>query len=510
MLNTSKKMSALVYAIFIVLVLATAAASFEQQLRLLRTEIESTFHSRSELLSKFVDLHRDRVSVMRNLLVQHYQSGAVAPGTLKFQAYPAQNLWASLSSPLQMAGTFSGSGKLQGDQARLKEVRAALAMDVQIYATLEYDKDVTWMYYLSAGNFIYIAPAVDIGQFHFSPELYRRRYWLEALPAANPAQRMILAGPDQDMAGTGSILTFAYPVTVNGRFLGVVALDLNIKTLQSLTGVGDATGVSMLLSENDRVIARQDGKQSEAAQRLQRPPDSNSLIGWREDPRGDLWLCSPVVKDELWLVHRVVRSELYWVAVRKSAGTWLMIVLFSALSLVTWRLQGALKEVIRMTHIDPLTQALNRRGFYEQSVNTFAVGKRENLLPAMMIMDIDFFKKVNDTYGHATGDSVLKQLGNYVLKASRPYDLVCRWGGEEFVLLMLVKDGAEAAVVAERMRQEAQRTRIQPGDVPVTLSGGLVLMRPNEALDEAVRRADELLYQAKQGGRNRIVQDLQR
>jgi diguanylate cyclase (GGDEF)-like protein len=258
------------------------------------------------------------------------------------------------------------------------------------------------------------------------------------------------------------------------------------------------------------VIARQDGKQSEATQRLQRPPESNSLIGWREDPRGDLWLCSPVVKDELWLVHRVGRSELYWVAVRKSAGTWLMILLFSALSLVTWRLQGALKEVIRMTHIDPLTQALNRRGFYEQSVNTFAVGKRENLLAAMMIMDIDLFKQVNDTYGHATGDNVLKQLGGYVLKASRPYDLVCRWGGEEFVLLMLVKDGAEAAVVAERMRQEAQRTHIRPGDVPVTLSGGLVLMRPDEALDEAVRRADELLYQAKQGGRNRIVQDLQR
>ncbi len=122
-------------------------------------------------------------------------------------------------------------------------------------------------------------------------------------------------------------------------------------------------------------------------------------------------------------------------------------------------------------------------------------------------MDIDHFKAVNDTYGHAIGDQVLRQAAHYMLKSARPFDLICRWGGEEFVVLMLLEDVDSATGVAERMRQQAQRARFAEHR-QVTLSGGLVLLNEGESLDMAIRRADALLYQAKQQGRNRIVSDL--
>ena len=82
--------------------------------------------------------------------------------------------------------------------------------------------------------------------------------------------------------------------------------------------------------------------------------------------------------------------------------------------------------------------------------------------------------------------------------------MICRWGGEEFVVLMLLEHADDALSVAERIRQEAQHTRIQPGDVPVTLSGGLAILQPGEPLDQAIKRADQQLYAAKANGRNQI------
>jgi len=94
--------------------------------------------------------------------------------------------------------------------------------------------------------------------------------------------------------------------------------------------------------------------------------------------------------------------------------------------------------------------------------------------------------------------------GNYLLQGRRPFDLICRWGGEEFIALFLLPHGEDAGHVAERLRQQAQRTRIPQGDLQVTLSGGLVLLDAGETLDTAIKRADMLLYRAKQNGRNRI------
>lgn len=506
MRDPSLRATLAVYAGLTAVTLGLGAFAFTYRKHQITHQIEHTFETRRALLAKFVALHRDQVSVMRNQIEDRYAHPTAGPTQDRvFREHPALGVWEFETDPTRVPGRITGDlgGPLAPDT--LREIQASLAMGGQIRSATEEGSDVAWAYYLSARRFIYLAPPAPVAQVHFSEASYRQRSWLEAVPQANPTRRMILAGPSQDLGGKGWVLTFAEPVYAGEAFLGIAALDVRVDTLQALARLGQATGESMLISENDRLIARERGFTPD---QTLRPPVSEKLIDWREDPSGDLWLSSPIVKDELWLMHRVGRRELAWAAARESSGAWILLPMLFAIGALAWHLKGALAVVTRITQVDPLTQALNRRGLFDKLPALAALAERKYLVPSVLIMDIDFFKKVNDTHGHAVGDEVLQQVGAFLRQACRPFDLVCRWGGEEFVVVLLLNTADEALASAERVRQEAQRTRIQPGDLPITLSGGLVLMRAGETLEEAIRRADALLYQAKAGGRNRIVPDL--
>lgn len=485
-----------------VFIFTACTATYVRHLRILKNEVENTFKSRNELMGKFVALQRDRVTVMTSLLLHEYQSRPLTPPSpLNLQQHPEQGFW-QLMPAQPIIGSLTGMSQQLLTPELEHEINAALVLDVQIKPALELDKDVVWLYFLSANQFIYIAPAPQESHFHFTPALYQRSYWLDAGADVNKGRRLMIRGPYEDSAGKGRIITFAQPAYAGDQFLGILGLDLRIATLVQLTNVGAAAGESLLLGADGRVIARQSGHQSEL---IVPPPLSSKLIDWQKDAAGDLWLSSPVVDNELWLAHRLTRSELYWAVARESAGVWFLVLILSLLALLSLRLRKTLAEVTRLTHVDSLTLALNRRGFYEAAARAISLAQRNQFVLGVLMLDIDHFKKINDTYGHAEGDLVLKQLGDHLNKARRPSDIFCRWGGEEFILLLLLDRAEDALAVAERMRAAAQRTTIQKDATPITLSGGLIVMDADEPIDDAIKRADELLYQAKQSGRNRIT-----
>ena len=119
------------------------------------------------------------------------------------------------------------------------------------------------------------------------------------------------------------------------------------------------------------------------------------------------------------------------------------------------------------------------------------------------MLDIDHFKRVNDTYGHPTGDLVLSRFAETIAQAVRPTDAFTRLGGEEFAVLMTATDLSEAAEIAERLRVLVADMRVQTaqGDLAITVSLGCATAVPNEDL---IRSADEALYTAKRNGRDRV------
>ncbi len=157
----------------------------------------------------------------------------------------------------------------------------------------------------------------------------------------------------------------------------------------------------------------------------------------------------------------------------------------------------------RLSQVDPLTGALNRRGLDQ----AFPSSEGDVVQPLSVAMaDVDRFKAINDAYGHAIGDQVLKHVVNVLATAVRVGDAVVRFGGEEFLLVLPKVDLATAWNIAERARATVESSGLVAAGVAirVTISIGVAERRPNEDRDALINRADQALYAAKEAGRNRI------
>ncbi|CAM3980158.1 diguanylate cyclase [Arcobacter cloacae] len=157
----------------------------------------------------------------------------------------------------------------------------------------------------------------------------------------------------------------------------------------------------------------------------------------------------------------------------------------------------------KSTH-DKLTGAFNREYFESHKNLIINEYTKENHLLIFSILDIDFFKNVNDTYGHDVGDRVLKQFVQIIQNSSRNDDLVIRWGGEEFILLLKINSIDNAKKVLENIRKTIAQTSFEKVE-HITCSIGATVYRENETIEDSFKRADKALYEAKNSGRNKVV-----
>jgi len=170
----------------------------------------------------------------------------------------------------------------------------------------------------------------------------------------------------------------------------------------------------------------------------------------------------------------------------------------------TEELEKTNEKLKELSMRDPLTNCYNRRAFYDYLKKELACAKRHNFPIGCIMLDADHFKSINDTYGHTVGDEVLKAIANILLTYSRKSDYVCRYGGEEFCVVLTHSNYDQTFAVAEKFRKKLEN--LNPSNLPITVSIGvsaaeLGLTDANVMLN----RADEALYAAKKGGRNRVV-----
>jgi diguanylate cyclase (GGDEF)-like protein len=169
------------------------------------------------------------------------------------------------------------------------------------------------------------------------------------------------------------------------------------------------------------------------------------------------------------------------------------------------------KRLQQNVMIDPLTSCYNKRALDEFVDQTIVSAQRYGSDLSAIMLDLDHFKEVNDTYGHQAGDAVLKAVAQTLLKGIRKCDYLIRYGGEEFILIMPATSLARAVDVAERLRRAIEALPLSPNghSLRVTASFGVAEMKPGYDRDRLIREVDQRLYAAKTLGRNRIVPSVQ-
>ncbi|MBX3456683.1 PleD family two-component system response regulator [Ferrovibrio sp.] len=174
------------------------------------------------------------------------------------------------------------------------------------------------------------------------------------------------------------------------------------------------------------------------------------------------------------------------------------------------RLRQHYQQSIQMAVIDPLTGLYNRR-YMASHLDTLLTESAQQHGTAVLILDLDHFKLVNDTYGHQVGDDVLREVGARIVRNIRGMDMACRYGGEEFVVLMPDTTLDAARVVADRLHRAISSAmvavRAPVGELSVTCSVGLASSIDADSAEKLLKRADDALYKAKADGRNRVMVD---
>jgi diguanylate cyclase (GGDEF)-like protein len=165
-----------------------------------------------------------------------------------------------------------------------------------------------------------------------------------------------------------------------------------------------------------------------------------------------------------------------------------------------------MKKLENAAYIDALTGIYNRKHFFELAYADIERAQRLSQPIYTAMLDLDFFKNVNDTYGHAAGDLVLVNTAAIIRQTIRSYDLLCRYGGEEFLLLITNADENEAFNLMERIRENMELgvTEYEETKIKITCSIGLAKFVENDILDNSIKKADEALYAAKNSGRNLV------
>ncbi len=180
----------------------------------------------------------------------------------------------------------------------------------------------------------------------------------------------------------------------------------------------------------------------------------------------------------------------------------------SLISALIYPLRNALlyKQAVEKAYSDPLTGLNNRAAFDKSIVQEVDLAARHGHTFSLMLLDLDRFKEINDNYGHIVGDAVLKTFADCIMESMRSSDIVFRYGGEEFVILLRNTKVEGAKLLAERMRKKVEEMKFEYNNIKLNISVSIGLAEFQEGDDRLtlVERADSLLYKAKENGRNRV------
>lgn len=429
------------------------------------------------------------------------------------------------------AGNLTGIGKIDSSPEQSENIDLALLYTPHFKSYYDSLHGIAWVYYTGKDSIVMMYPWVSSSDFKFSPELFTVPFYRIGMPDTNPAGIRRWTQPYLDVAGKGLMVTLSKPVYKMESIRGVVSVDITLQTLSSMMNpkyhsfMVDNDG-NMLASNDtpsllgEKILSLEDYRGKEQAQALQALTKNNSDV---LKTIGSNYVYLSSIDNCPWiLVNELSFGDVFLKSAFSGAPVLLIgfLLLLSSnanerrkkieqtLTATVLELEESRRQLRYAASIDFLTGTLNRRSMTERLHEEISRFERYNTSFSLVMGDIDHFKSFNDNYGHAAGDAALKHIVAIITSSIRGSDLLCRWGGEEFLIMLPDTAHGEAVAAAEKLRTAISASRFEfegIKDIRITMSFGVSEYTHEKSLDQNIIQADDALYQAKENGRNRVV-----
>ncbi|MDP4133367.1 MAG: diguanylate cyclase [Bacillota bacterium] len=520
-------------AILLFVVSFVTIITFSSQYTSLLKDIESTAKTKEAQISRYADLGNgfiDLLTIYGNDFFKHSApEDNVLYKHLKYDpSTESYNLDMIRGTEYQaVSGSLTGMGQIPDNGVNKNEINLALYFNQDFSSVYKKLPDIAWIYYTSKNNFINIYPWVSSKDFAFNKSLQSEKFYTYVTPDQNPLRKSVWTPVYLDHAGKGLMVTLSSPIYDGNTFMGAVSLDLCNNQLNEIldssyeTYLVDGAGSVMATTRNikfDKDVIK-----------------FNTLISDREMEKisgihnneitlvGNYYVYSVDFNNAPWKMY--FRVPIFSVVVKSVVYT-LPVFVICVLFLLSFiesekrrktelQLKDSLKELTsyhtlleNAAKYDFLTSTVNRRGLVDIFTEDFESDPEANKSIVFIMGDIDHFKQFNDTYGHAAGDKVLMEISSIMQNNVSSDDVVCRWGGEEFVIMLLNRTYEQAISVAENIRKKIESTVI-PWENSVELRGtmtfGVAKHSPTDSIYDSISKADAAMYVGKEKQRNQVV-----
>ena len=411
---------------------------------------------------------------------------------------------------------LTGYGEIKHNHDVLHEMATSLALTRYFRIVKGLNKSFERVYYISKNHFATIYPFMWSDQFVWSPKLLENAFWEYATPTLNPKGQLFYTPIHRGLRNERPLVTVGHPIYNGEEFIGTVNLDIDL-------GFESAFLESKNLHEGTYIIVNEEGEVIAASglkgHNVKEIIAAKRLVGM-EVLRGKPTATEPIsLKDEYlyvksfenvpWRLFYVKKKiDLYLNSLIYVGMIFIVILLLFRVKVLMKRLAKSNYELEFQALTDPMTKLYNRRYLTEMSQQLLELAQRNGSQLSVLMLDIDKFKNVNDTYGHKVGDDVIIILAETLQEYTRKSDVVCRLGGEEFVVLLPDTPLNGALKLAETLRQQVEALKVKLDDDKVlrfTISIGVTQVNQSEKdLEISIARADGALYEAKEGGRNKV------
>lgn len=507
--------------------------TFSHRYTSLLEDIENTAKDKEARVSRYADFSYGFIDLMAIYGNNFFKCGGQGDNELyKFLQYDpdtdSYNLDSIEGTEYQaVAGNLTGMGQIPDVGINKDEINLALNFNQEFKSIYSKMPDIAWIYYTSKNNFINIYPWISSKDFAFNKSLQAEKFYTYVTPEHDPLRKSVWTPVYLDHAGKGLMVTLSSPIYDGNTFMGAISLDLSNKQLSKILNspyeaylvdsVGTIMATTLDINFDDNIVKFDTLISDGEMEKIKEIRDNEMVLV------GNYYIYSVSFGNAPWKMYfRVPVLSIIAKSLVYTLPVFIICVLFilshaesEKRKKTELQLKESLKELTsyhtlleNAAKYDFLTSTVNRRGLIDIFNKYFESDPETKKSIVFIMADIDNFKLFNDTYGHAAGDKVLMEISNIIQNNIGPDDVVCRWGGEEFVIMLRNSTYEQAMSIAENLRKKIENTVIpweNSAQLRATMTFGVAEHNPADSIHVSISKADAAMYAGKEKQRNQVV-----